>query len=109
MADIVSITSLNPVLRDTQLAAAGAVTDGVWIEVSGFAHISVHIEITALATAKIHVSNNAVQPLNSVHELEAFSTRLSKFVVIDTPVRWIKTRVSAWTSGTVSAWLEATT
>ena len=75
--------------------------------VQGQRNLSVHVKGIVNATVKVCISNDPTQPLNTVHELEAGETKNKDAVFkLDFPVAWVKARVSAYTSGTISAYLE---
>lgn len=95
------------VARATLLSAVVATDDGVWIDIEGFNEQTVHIEGITTATAKVNISATPTKPANNAHGIEAASCAADCAVVVSMGVRWIKVRVSAYTSGTISAYLEA--
>ena len=88
------------------LNAATAVTVGTWERVSSYTRSSVHVKGITTATVIINGSNSATKPANADHEIQLSSVTADELVSIDLPVKWMKVRVSAYTSGTISAWLE---
>ena len=85
-----------------------AVTVGTWERTSSYTRSSVHVKGITTATVIINGSNTLTKPANADHEIELSSLTADGLVSIDLPVKWMKVRVSAYTSGTISAWLEGT-
>lgn len=86
------------------LDAIAAVDDGVWVEVKGFPRGTVHVSGITTATVEIRGSNAVNKPANTAHEVQIGSNiTTDSLVAIDSPVRWIKARISAHTTGTISA------
>jgi hypothetical protein len=85
-----------------------AVTDGVWIEVKGFKRLSIDISGITTATLEVRGSNDPLKPLNTNHGRQLGANVTADAIVnVDVPVRWIKVRVSAHTSGTINANMQA--
>ena len=83
-----------------------AVTDGEWFAVDGASPVTIHIKGITNATVSVHGANTDVQPANSSHEIQlTVNIKKDDLVIIDVPVKWIKVRVSAYTSGTIFAYL----
>lgn len=96
----------NAAVVSQLLTAAGAVDDGEWIDVLHYGPFSLDIVISATATAQIRGSNALTKPADTVHERQIdVDVTASAIVEVTMPVRWLKVRVSAWTSGTVDAFL----
>src|SRR3990167_2131534 len=85
------------------LDAIGAANDGVWIDCISFTSISIEVSGITTATVLINSSNAATKPANTAHgQLRGTFTADGDHVSSNLP-RWIKARISAWTSGTISA------
>ena len=83
-----------------------AISDGEWVGVDGFYPFTVHIAGITTATVQVRVSNLPTRPADAVHEAQAgFDVIADQVVVVDYPIRWVKCRVSAWTAGTINAYL----
>ena len=95
----------HQVLEATLLDAVTNVGDGEWVDCSGFHGLTVDIEGITTATVSIRCSNSPTRPLNTEHEREVQSVTSDSTVVIVFPVRWLKARVTAYTSGTIYAHL----
>lgn len=90
------------------LDGATATSNGQWVDARGFRRMSVHVSGFGTATVQIRGSNAATQPDNGSHGAQLGSDVTSESIVdVDLPVRWIKARVSAYTSGTIDANLNA--
>ena len=93
----------NGALTSRLLAAVVAVDVGEWIDTLGYSPH--HFEITGITvgTVKIHGSLAPTKPANAVHgfQIGADATADGQVVNAD-PIRWVKARVSAWTSGTIN-------
>ena len=93
----------HQVLEATLLDAAVATGNGEWVDCSGFHGLTVDIEGITTASVSIRCSNNTTRPANSEHEREVETVTADGTVVIVFPVRWLKARVSSYTSGTITA------
>jgi len=84
---------------------AVATTNGVWVDARGFKRFSVHVTLGGgAATVQIRGSNAVAIPANSAHEVQIGADITADGITnVDVPLRWIKTRVSAYTSGTINA------
>jgi len=51
----------------------------------------------------VNVSNAVAAPADTVHGAEEGNVTADGKILVDGPVRWIKARVSVWTSGTIEA------
>ena len=85
-------------------AAAVAISDGVWVDMRFFRNHSIHVSGTFVGTVVICGSDDLVQPLNTDHGT-AMGTPITApdFIRVDMPIRWVKARVTAWTSGAIGA------
>jgi len=83
--------------------AATSTDSGFWVDVRGYASLSVDITITVTGTVKIMGSNAAVKPTNSVdgNQIGADVTA-SGLISVSTPVRWLKVKVTA-NGGSITA------
>jgi len=91
------------------LAGATAVNDGEWVEARGFTAGSVHVSGITVATVQVSVSNSPTKPLATNHGIAVGSALTADGMVSLNgvlPVRWVKARVSAYTSGAINADLE---
>jgi hypothetical protein len=91
------------------LSAATGTGNGEWVEARGFTAGSVHVSGITTATVQVSISNSPTQPLPTDNGVNAGSAltangmvNLNSFL----PVRWIKARVTAYTSGSINADLE---
>ncbi len=94
----------------SQLLTAVVATDiGDWIDTLHFAPMTFHVLGITTATVKIHGSNEAVKPANADHgfQIDSDITTDQQSVEYVGPVRWVKARVSAWTSGTIDVYMVA--
>lgn len=92
--------------RATLLDAVAATTNGEWLEAPSIVG-SVHISGITTAKVVVNISNAAAKPADSAHNIEAGFVVADGFIKVDVPFRWIKARVDSWTSGTITARLEA--
>lgn len=85
---------------------AVAVGNGSWFDASGVADMTVHVAGITTATVIVSGSNAPTIPADSTHGATLATVTADSIVDIQMPVRWIKARVSAWTSGTINAYVE---
>lgn len=90
------------------LEGAQALTDGTWFNLRGRHPVTVTIEGTFDATAQVLVSNNPEQPLDSFNAAprpDGVNHIAPAVITIDAAYKWIKVRVLAYTSGSISAFI----
>ena len=89
------------------LDAATAVGDGVWFDISLLKTYTLHVKGITTATVSVTGSNGATQPADSAHEtLVANGTFTADgFMEKTATTRYLKVRVSAHTTGTISGFL----
>ena len=85
--------------------ALAATSDGQWIDTKGFDTASIQVTGITTATVRIHTSNQPTIPANSSHEEERTSVTADAEITYTILPRWIKARISAWTSGTISVFI----
>jgi hypothetical protein len=103
MADGDIIAPRHPQFTHVKLIDAAASTDnGVWIDTGQLDHGSIHIIIATTATVQIRGSDAATVPANATDGYQVGSdvTATGGFDISNLP-RWLKAKVSAWTSGQV--------
>lgn len=96
------------IVRAQMLTSAVATTDGEWIDASGLRTMSVHVDGITTATVEIDGSNAAVKPADNTHGIKLNATDITtdQVVMMTINVRWVKVRITAYTSGTINAYLE---
>lgn len=99
-------------LRDdsaTLLSAAGAATPGTWMPIHGVFPLTVTIEGTFVATVKVFLSDAIVKPADADSAKPQLGGDFDApdRVQIDGPYRWVKVAVTAFTSGSISAFAYA--
>jgi len=87
--------------------AAVAIGNGVSVDARAFRSASVHTFGTFVGTAQVRGSNAVADPGAANHEIQIGTdvTTATLTFITTLPVRWLKVRVSAYTSGTVNAYL----
>lgn len=95
----------------TLLDAAAATTDGVWIDVGEYENASVHFDFatgTGVGTVQFRGSDLPTKPDNTAHgvQIGTDQTASSLSSTLTLP-RWVKCRVTAFTSGTISVYCHA--
>jgi hypothetical protein len=93
-------------MRATLLDAVVAIDNGAWVNVQGMEKMSFHILIANTATAQVRASNEP-NPLPTDDGGLVEQVTVSAYVQLRAPARWVKVKVSAHTSGAVSAYMEA--
>jgi hypothetical protein len=97
------------IVRATLLGAVGAESNGEWINLEGMTPFSIDVSGITNATVQIRVSNAASKPADASHGVQIGSDiTVDKINEYTIPARWIKARVSAWVSGTITAILQHT-
>jgi hypothetical protein len=90
----------------TNAVAAG---NGEWVEARGFTAGSVHVSGITTATVQVSISNSPTKPLATDNGVNA-GTSISSNGMVNLngvlPARWVKARVTSYTSGTINADLE---
>ena len=102
--DIVSVKVYNRTFREATLVNAVAATqDGEWVDIYGVHPLSLDISGITTATLQVRISNDLVKPADTSHERQAGTDiTADSTVTIDAPYRWLKIRISAWASGTIT-------
>lgn len=96
----------RPTAMGQLLAGAVATTSGTWFEVHGARPLNVTAEGTFSATVEFRGSCSVAKPLDSVHGILLGSAITSAdSVIIDAPYMWVKARVTAYTSGSIDAFV----
>lgn len=87
---------------------AEATADGVWLDVGRYAKASIQIAGITTATVDIRGSNAEAKPADNTHgTIIGSAVTADTFASVDPLPRWIKARVTAWTSGTVRVDIKA--
>ena len=110
MADGDKVFEHRHILHYKLIDAAVATDNGVWIDTADYPEGCVHVTIAGQATVQIFGSNAAAVPGASTDHAQLGSDIVASgmFPVANSKngaPRWIKCKVSAWTSGAVSAFL----
>jgi hypothetical protein len=97
------------IMRANLIPAAVATGNGEWIDTSGMSAMTIHIGGITTATVEISGSNESTRPADATHGIKLNGTDITanQMFTVTVPVRWLKARVTAYTSGTINAWLEA--
>lgn len=106
MADGDKIFEHRHILHYKLIDAAVATGNGVWIDTADYGSGTIHLTLAGTATAQVFGSNAAAAPAASTdHAQIGVDINASSLVTIAVMPRWIKVKVSSWTSGAVSAFL----
>lgn len=82
------------------------VDDGVWVDVSFFQKMTLQVSGITTATVQVRGSLDLSKPANNTDGFQIGANITADAVQeITTPVRWLKLKVSAFTTGTISALL----
>jgi hypothetical protein len=92
--------------RVTLLNAVVGTSNGEWVNTQGYGRNSIHVLIANTATAQVRASNEVAPAATDDGGLVEQVTA-SGFVQLPTPARWVKVKISAHTSGAVSAFMES--
>ena len=85
--------------------AAVAVSDGMgWVDTSGFAQAIIHVEGITTATVQFRGSNQTAQPGLTDDEVPISEVTANGMTTLTGLPRWLKVKVSAWTTGTVNCY-----
>lgn len=101
------------ILYDTLLSAVTSTTTGQWIPTMGVRPLVVTLEGAFSATCKVRVSNAPTQPDDTNSDTPQFGSDITAgndgnaALSIDAPFRYIKVQVSAYTSGTIYAYVRS--
>ena len=95
----------HSVLNALLLDAVTATGNGEWVDASGFYILTFDVVGITTATVDLRYSNAPTRPSNASHERQIEDMTADGLVVVSFPVRWVKARVSAYTSGTISVYL----
>lgn len=87
------------------LDAVVAVDTGQWISTKGYDQGTIHIKGITTATVIINSSNEETRPTAATHDIQRLSVTADAEHILATLPRWIKVRISAWTSGTIDAFM----
>ena len=84
--------------------AATATSNGVWVEAKKFLASSIHVTGITNATVQIYGANTRTKPADATDHIKIGSDITADGIVsIAYPVRWLKAKISAYVSGTISA------
>lgn len=90
----------------TLLTAVTATSDGEWVPLEGLYPFTVHVDGITTATAQLRVSNSPTAPVNTDNEVQYLADITAEGAwAVEIPFRWVKVRISAYTSGTINAYL----
>jgi hypothetical protein len=97
------------IMRANLIPGAVATGNGEWIDTSGMSAMTIHITGITIATVEIDGSNEPTKPADATHGIKLNGTDITanQMFTVTVPLRWLKARVTAYTSGTVNAFLEA--
>ncbi len=89
------------------LQAATGTGDGEWVETGALRTASIHVEGITTATVTITGSNELTMPLNTAHGVEFSASPLTAdgLIELQVPTKYMKVRVTAYTSGTINAYI----
>lgn len=102
--------NINRIAEGVLQDAAGATDTGAWVALDGVSPLSITVEGTFVGTVILYGSNDAAQPPNTDNnrvDIGGGSITAPQLVVITAPLKWIKARVSAWTSGAIDVFFKA--
>lgn len=109
MAVTINQTRVNgmSILNAKLIDGAGVAGNGEWIDIRGLKNYTITVTGITIADVTISGSNADTRPANSSH-LETLGSVIqaddsANFTV---PFKWIKARVSDWTSGTITVIIE---
>ncbi len=89
----------------TLLDAKTSTTSGEWADVSGWRRATVHITGIVTATCQIRGCATPTKPLDSEDHIQIGSDITSDTLYeITAKLKWLKVKISAYTSGTISAY-----
>ena len=92
----------------TLLDGITAIADGEWISAEALEGKTIHVKGISTATLHICGSCDPAKPANGVHEIQIGDDITADCLVgVREMVKWLKVRCSAWTAGTISAFLTA--
>ena len=99
-------------LRETITTGLTAVSNSAWQRVHGLHPMTVTIEGTFAGTVKVRTSNAPAMPSNVTASAfpvlgSASGYTSPQAVVTDGPYEWVMIEVSAYSSGTIAAYIQA--
>lgn len=92
-------------IQATLLDAVTATNVGTWVDCSGVYLLTVEVTGITTATVDLRGSNLLTRPNDVQDEVQIEDVTENSIIVVPFPIRWIKAAVSAYTSGTISAYL----
>jgi hypothetical protein len=90
------------------LDGAAAVVDGPWTDVRTLRPGSIDLFGTFVGTVVIEGCNQDTQPLSSFAGHQIASLTSPSLTAVNMPMRWIRARVTAHTSGSINAFFHST-
>jgi len=89
------------------LSGATSTGNGTWMDANGLNHMLITVRGITTATVEIDLSNDLAEPLATDNGLTLGAPLTADgFVQADVTARWIKCRVTAYTSGTINCVLQ---
>lgn len=81
--------------------SATGTENGEWINIEGLGPFSIHLSgVVSGDIIQIRGSNDATRPSNATHDIQLGSNiTVDGITEYTVPIRWIKSRVSAWAGG----------
>ena len=90
----------------TLLDGVTAQSDGSWVDVGSLRRMTIHIKGITSATCQIRGSCAPTKPDDTADEVQIGNDITSDTIYeITAKLRWVKVKVSAYTSGTIYAYL----
>ena len=93
--------------RATLLSAVTTTSDGAWIGCEGYNTGTVQVSGITTATVTFNISVAPAKPANNTAGVVAGQLTADGAIVFNAPARWCKAAVTAHTTGTITATLEA--
>lgn len=88
--------------------AATATSNGVWLDVRGWKSFTIHCT-GGTGTIQVRGSNAVSKPANATDDAQLGPdialANTQSVLSVEVPIRWMKTKVSAYTGGSLSAFI----
>jgi hypothetical protein len=108
-ASVQAIATYGKVTLWAQLLTNVTATDtGQWLPIKGWHPLTIEFNGIGTATLQVRGSNTKAAPADSDDGFQLGSDiATDSLVALDAPIKWIKVKVSSYSSGTINAYMMA--
>ena len=95
----------RPTLSAQLLTNITATDQGSWFNIAGFFPVSIHVDGAAGNQIQLLASNRFEAPPSHIGVQASGIVNEDRIIILPAPVRWVRARVTGYTSGTINVYL----